>query len=180
MRRAAAAGGIGEIQIHSRMPDMARIVLEFVNLFCTGLLAGIEFIVCFGVRAPLRVLDDQPHIQLRQALIKRLRVLVPAVFVLTVLSAIAAAVLEGAAPGFVFRCAGLLAMLVWTVATFNGTVPINEAVLTWRPDAPPENWKAIIQRWERLDAVRTWAALAAFVCFLTAVAMFMPAASPTH
>jgi hypothetical protein len=25
--------------------------------------------------------------------------------------------------------------------TLNGTVPINAAVLTWRPDVPPENWK---------------------------------------
>jgi hypothetical protein len=54
------------------------------------------------------------------------------------------------------------------------TVPINVAVLAWRPDAPPENWKGIIKRWERLDMVRTWAALAAFACFLTAVALQLP------
>ncbi len=60
---------------------MDRIVLEVVNLFCTGIFAGMEFIVCFGVRAPLNVLDEQPHIQVRQAVIRRLRVLVPAAFV---------------------------------------------------------------------------------------------------
>jgi hypothetical protein len=90
------------------------------------------------------------------------------------------AVLEGTARGFVFRCTGLLAVLIWTLATFNGTVPINAAVLTWRPDAPPENWKAVIKRWERLDTVRTWAALAAFVCFLTAVALQLPATPARH
>ena len=76
---------------------------------------------------------------------------VPAVFVLTAISGVGVAVVEGTAPGFVFRCAGVLAVLIWTLATFIGTVPINAAVLTWRPDAPPENWKAIIKRWERLD-----------------------------
>jgi uncharacterized membrane protein len=159
------------IQIPLRNSDMDRIVLEFINLFCTGLFAGIEFIVCFGVRGPLNVLDDQPHIQIRQALIRRLRVLVPAVFLPTAISGVTVAVLEGTAPGFVFRCAGACAVLAWTLATFNGTVAINEAVLTWRPDAPPANWKAIIRRWERLDLVRTWAALTAFACFLTAVAL---------
>ena len=107
---------------------------------------------------PINILDDQPHIQIRQALIRRLRVLVPAVFVLTAISGVIVAVLEVAAPGFVFRCAGVLAVFIWTLATFVGTVPINEAVLTWRPDAPPENWKVLVKRWERLDLVRTWAA----------------------
>ena len=95
----------------------------------------------------------------------------PAVFALTVLSGLAVVIFEGTVRGFVFRWAGVVAVLTWTLATFRGTVPINEAVLTWRPDAPPENWKAIIKRWERLDVVRTWAALTAFACFLTAAAL---------
>jgi uncharacterized membrane protein len=150
---------------------MTHIVLEFITLFCTGLLAGIEFIVCFGVRGPLTVLDLKPQIQIRQALIRRLRVLVPAVFLPTAISGFTVAALEGAAPGFVFRCAGVLALLTWALATFIGTVPINKAVLTWQPDAPPGNWKAIIKQWERLDAVRTWASLTAFAFFLTAVTL---------
>src|SRR5262249_35760861 len=129
-----------------RISDMDPLVMEFINLFFTGLLAGIEFIVCFGVRAPLNVLDVQPQIQIRHALIKRLRVLVPAVFLLTAMSGITVAVLGGTAPGIVFRCTGVIAVLTWTLATFLGTVPINEALLTWRPDAPPENWKAIIKK----------------------------------
>jgi uncharacterized membrane protein len=123
------------------------------------------------VRGSLHVLDEQPNIQIRQALIRRLRVLVPAVFVLTAISGVTVAVLGFTSPGFVFRCAGVLAVFTWTLATFGGTVPINEAVLTWQPDAPPENWKPVVKRWERLHLVRTWAALAAFACFLTAVAL---------
>ena len=47
------------------MIDMDHIILEFINLFRTGIFAGIEFMVCFGVRAPLNVLDEQPQIQIR-------------------------------------------------------------------------------------------------------------------
>jgi uncharacterized membrane protein len=159
---------------------MAHIILEFINLFCIGILAGIEFIVCFGVRAPLNILDDQPHIQVRQALIRRLRALVPAVFVLTAISGVIVAFLEVTAPGFVFRCAGVLAVFTWTLATFGGTVPTNEDVLTWQPDSPPENWKVLLKRWERLDLVRTWAALAAFACFLTAVASRLAVLTAAH
>jgi hypothetical protein len=66
---------------------------------------------------------------------------------------------------------GLLAVLVWTVTTFLGTVPINKATLPWRPDAPPKDWRAVVRRWERLDKVRFWAAVMAFAFFLAAVAL---------
>jgi hypothetical protein len=148
----------------------AVVILEFIELFCAGLLAGAEFIVCFGVRSTITVLDEQPQVQLRQALIRRLRVLVPALNVPTLLSAVAVTILAGIGEGFGFRCMGLLAVLVWTVTTFLGTVPINKAALTWRPDAPPKDWRAVVSRWERLDKVRFWAAVLAFAFFLTAVA----------
>ena len=124
------------------------VILEFVTLFCAGLLAGAEFIVCFGVRSTITVLDEQPQVQLRQALIRRLRVLVPAVYVATLLSAVAVTVLTGMGDGFGFRCMGLLAVLVWTLTTFLGTVPINKATLTWQPDAPPRDWRGVVSRWE--------------------------------
>jgi hypothetical protein len=150
-------------------------VLEFVELFCAGLLAGAEFIVCFGVRSTITVLDEQPQVQLRQALIRRLRVLVLAIYEPTLLSAVAVTVLAGAGDGFGFRRLGLLAVLVWTVTTFVGTVPINKATLTWRPEAPPEDWGAVVSRWERLDKVRFGAAVMAFAFFLTAVALRLAA-----
>jgi hypothetical protein len=146
-------------------------ILEFFNLFCTGVLAGAELIVRFGVRGPITVLDEQPQVRLRQALIRKLRVLVPGVYVPTALSAVGVAVLAGTGPGFAFRCMGLLAVLLWTLTTFLGTVPINADMLTWRPEAPPNHWRAIVGKWERLDTVRFWAAVMAFTFFLTAVAL---------
>jgi uncharacterized membrane protein len=145
-------------------------VLGFVNLFWAGLLAGEEFVIRFGVRAPVASLDERAHIQLRQALIRRLRVVVPAIFGITVLTAVAATVLGGFGLGFGLRSAGGVALLTWLLVTLLGTVPINQAVLAWEPSVPPKNWRAQVSRWERLDTVRCWAALAAFALFLTAMA----------
>ncbi len=152
------------------------VLLEFVNLFCAGLLAGAEFLVCFGVRGTITVLDEQPQIQLRQALIRRLRVAVPALYVPTALSAIGVAIVDATGEGFGWRCAGLLAVLVWTLTTFLGTVPLNTDMLTWRPDAPPKDWRSIVSKWERLDIIRFWAAVMTFAFFLTAVALKIIAA----
>jgi hypothetical protein len=108
------------------------IVLDFANLFFAGLLAGIEFVIHYGLRAPAEVLDEQPQLQLRQAMVRRLRVLVPAFFLPTAVSGIAVTVLDSGAPGFWLRVAGLLNMLIWILIRVVGTVPINSATLTWR------------------------------------------------
>jgi hypothetical protein len=146
-------------------------VIAFVSLFFAGILAGEEFIVRYGLSGPLEALDDQPHIRLRQLLIRKLRVIVPIIFFAAILPGIAALVLNGAGPGFGFRFAGVLALLAWILITLIGTAPINKSALEWQPDAPPANWKAQISHWKRLDTWRTWLAILAFACFLAGVAI---------
>jgi hypothetical protein len=60
-------------------------------LFFAGLLAGEELAVRYGVRAPVAALADAVHIQLRQGLIRTLRILVPIVFLPTLGLTLAAA-----------------------------------------------------------------------------------------
>lgn len=150
-------------------------VLDFVTLFFAGLLAGALFIIDYGVRVPIAVLDDQSHIQVRQALILRLRVLIPSIFVPTVLLGLAVTVLNGVDAGFGFRCAGLLVVVGSFLLTLLGTAPINKAIGSWQPNAPPQDWRAQVSRWERLDIARTWAAVVAFAFFLTALALQLAA-----
>lgn len=127
-------------------------VLRFTNLLCAGMLAGEEFVIRYGVRAPVASLDPQPEIRLRQALIRRLRVLVPAIFGLAFFSGIAVTLLESVGLGFGFRCAGLLALVTFVSITLGGTVPINNATLTWDVAASPESWRLMINRWERMPS----------------------------
>ena len=70
-------------------------ILGLVNLFRAGILAGEEFVIRFGVWAPVAGLDERPQIYLRQALIRSLRLLGPAVLVPTVLLGAAVTVLDG-------------------------------------------------------------------------------------
>ncbi|HKF37922.1 MAG TPA: hypothetical protein VKB35_13590 [Ktedonobacteraceae bacterium] len=150
-------------------------VLDFVNVFFAGMLAGIEFVIHYGLHAPAEILDDQSQLQLRQALVLRLRVLVPAFFVPAAVLGIALTVLGSAAPGFGFRCAGVAALLTWIVIRVIGTVPINSATLTWQPSAPPKNWKVLVNHAERFHIVGVWAVVLAFALFLTALALKLAA-----
>jgi hypothetical protein len=143
-------------------------------LFLAWILAGIEIAIHYGLRAPAEVLGDQSQIQLRQALVLRLRVVVPAFFVPMALSGIAVAILDGGSPGIWFRCAGLSAVLVWVALRVIGTVPINSATLAWDAGAPPKDWKSRVDRAERFHIIGVWAAVMAFALFLTAVALKQP------
>jgi uncharacterized membrane protein len=156
---------------YQKAAQMPQFTIEFVNLFLAGLLAGEEFVICYGVRTSLTTLEEKPQTQIRQVLIRKLRVLVPAIFLSSALSGIAAMV--GAGPGisFGFRCTGLLFLLAWTLITFFGTVPINKAALAWQPEALPSDWRTLIARWERLDILRCWAAVVSFALLLTATAL---------
>ena len=147
------------------------IVLDLMSVFFAGMLAGIEFVIHYGVRSPTETLDDHAQLQLRKALVLRLRVLVPAFFVPAAILGIALTFLNSAAPGFVFRCAGVVALLTWIVIRVIGTVPINSATLTWQLSAPPKDWKAQVKRAERFHIVGVWAAVLAFAFFLIAVAL---------
>jgi hypothetical protein len=42
-------------------------------------------------------------------------------------------------------------------------VPINLATGRWDPEQPPADWKAVRNRWERFQGVRSWLLLAGFV-----------------
>lgn len=145
--------------------------LDFVSVFFAGMLAGMEFVIHYGLHTPAETLDERSQLQLRQALVLRLRVLVPSFFVPTAVSGIALTILNTSAPGFVFRCAGVAALLAWVAIRIIGTVPINSATLTWQPAAPPANWKAQVNHAERFHIVGVWAAVLAFAFFLAAVAL---------
>jgi uncharacterized membrane protein len=145
-------------------------ILKFINLFFSGMVAGSLFVIHHGIRTPVGSLDERPQIQVRQALTRRLRVVVPAILLPAVLSGVAVAILDWSGPGSIFRRAGVLSLLACFLFTLFGTVPINKAALTWQPEAPPKTWRMQVSRWERLDTTRTWAAVASFALMLTAMA----------
>jgi hypothetical protein len=70
--------------------------------------------------------------------------------------------LDATRVGFRLRCLAALGLLIWFMTALLGTAPINKDTLTWRPDAPPNNWRVLVARWEQFDMVRCWAAVISF------------------
>ncbi len=143
-------------------------ILQAIGLILTGLLAGEEFIVRYGVQPALSSLEDRAHILARVALVKRLKIVVPALMIPTVLVGVAMLVFGGTGGGLALRIAGVAALVAFLLFSFLGTVPINIKVNDWDAEAPPADWKAVVHRWEVIDVFRSSAAIIAFVCFVIA------------
>ncbi|GAA1019605.1 hypothetical protein Aple_087150 [Acrocarpospora pleiomorpha] len=144
-------------------------VVQYIGLFLLGVLAGEELIVCYGIHPALSSLDDRAHLLARQALVRRLRVVVPIVMLpAAALALVRLATVTGS--GLALRWATLVAMVAFLLLSFLGTVPINIKVNDWRVDAPPADWKAVIRRWARIDMLRSTSATAAFLFAVLAVA----------
>ena len=141
-------------------------IFELVNVFFAGMLAGTEFIIHHGVRGPSEALDDHAQLQLRKALVLKLRVLAPAFFLPSFVLGIVLTCLNTNEPGFVLRCVAVAALLLWIIIRGIGTVPINSATLDWKLSAPPKDWKVQVQRAERFHIAGVWASVLAFALFL--------------
>ena len=59
---------------------------------------------------------------------------------------------------------GLLVIIL--LLTRLGSVPINLEMKTWNTFIPPPNYKAKMDTWDLYNAVRTFAAIAGFVCLV--------------
>jgi hypothetical protein len=148
---------------------MSRLVVEFVELFLTGLLAGEELVIRWGIHPALTVLPDRSHLEARIALVRRLRVLVPAIILPAVVVGGVVLALAPGGPGCVFRWIAGAALVAFVLLSSLGTVPINIRVNEWDPGNPPAQWPDLVRRWVLLDTFRSTAALVAFVCFLIGV-----------
>jgi len=146
-------------------------LVDIASTFLAGLLAGEEFTIFYGVRTPLASLDAIPQLKLRQALIHRLKIMVPAIFVPTLIFGVLSTLAVTTGLVFALHCAGLLGLFAWAIVTLPGTARINSTIAEWDPNAPPGNWKESVKAWERFASVRPWGAIIAFVMFLIAVAI---------
>lgn len=141
-------------------------VLVVLATIFSGLLAGEELVVRWGVAPAMSTLPDAAHLRVRIALVRRLRVLVPMLIGPTVLATLAVAV--WAAPG-PWAWAALAALVVFVASSALGTVPINMQVIDWDPDRPPTDWRTLVARWEAIDVLRSSTAVGTFVLLVLAV-----------
>ena len=148
--------------------------LRLANLFVVGMIAGMEFAIHRGLSRYTAVLNNASQIRLRQVLILRSRIVVPAIFIPAAATGILIVVLDRHASGIWLRIGGMLAVLTWVAIRVLASASINSSVLGWKPANPPDGWRALVSRAERFRIAALCAAVMAFVFFAAATGFLYP------
>jgi uncharacterized membrane protein len=143
-------------------------IARSIDVFATGLVAGVFLMGSFAVHPAAARLDASSHVLLRQQLIQRLSKLMPPLMLLPVAACIIVFIFCRASvswPINTLACALSLATVGITVAV---NVPLNRCFARWSPGALPSNWQRLVRRWNAAHSARTAIAVAAFVCAIFA------------
>ena len=141
-------------------------LLHLLTQLFAGLLAGFEIAVHYGLGPSPKSLDERAQILLRQALVLRLRLLAPALFVPTLALGISSGVESRHSSNVWFYVVALALLCVWIGIRIVRTVPENSETLEWDPANPPTGWREQVEQTERFHVIAAWAAVGAFFCFL--------------
>jgi uncharacterized membrane protein len=143
-------------------------IVQALNVFATGLVAGAFFMGTVAVHPAMAKLDPASHLLVRQDLIRSLQRFLPPFMLVPIPASIAAPTLCRASvswPLDALGCALSLATVGITVAV-NG--PLNRHFARWSPDALPPDWQRYVRRWNLAHSIRTIVALGAFACAIFA------------
>ena len=148
-------------------------VVQFVALVLTSLSTGVHF-GTWLTEAPLReTRSGALFTEVQQGRDRVAARIMPILGNAAILSVAAHAVLVRAVPAAFVLSLVALALIVGDMAvTLVGNVPLNKQVQRWNVAAPPPEWAALRDRWERLHTIRTMLIVSGFV-LLTAVVVFV-------
>lgn len=155
-------------------------IIQFVNIFATGLLTGAVFFV-WATERP-RNMTGAFYTQLQHSRISIAFAILPRLGGLTIcLTLVMATFYHLSWMLTAMLVVSILCQLGAAVTTFAVNMPINRRVLTWNPESPPADWLAVSLRWGAWHRLRTMLMLVAFA-LLTAAALLptMPISSVSH
>lgn len=150
------------------------IVIRFVALLSTGLLAGVFLGYRMGASFALPTLPASSFVQFQQVVHGYYVRLMPILQIAAVLSSLTWLYLlrsSARTRGFVLvalAAAGAICVFLLTV-TVN--VPINKKLMTWSASAPPENVMEVWRPWDKVNTVRTIIAVGVFAFEVLALSL---------
>lgn len=139
---------------------MGTSIIRFLNIIIAALLAGVSFGIWIGFN-PMD-LSASVYIEQQQNMLQALRVLmVLLVLTATIITIISAFLHKGNKPVFVALLVAATFFIACILITRFGNKPIDDIVLTWTSNSPPDNWTELRDKWWSLHIMRTIAELAA-------------------
>lgn len=137
-------------------------LLVFAAVAVPGFTACAEFGSYAFVHPVIKRLEVTAHIQVERGLVRTFGRVMPALMTLSLVAVIAWASLGPTAP-LALRAVAVSLWAFGLLTTILINVRINTATARWVPEESPDRWRAMRQRWEMFQAIRSWAYLISFL-----------------
>lgn len=144
-------------------------LLTFATLAVPGFTACAEFGSYAFVHPVVRRLDVAAHVQVEQGLVRTFGRVMPLLMPLSLAIVITWGSTAHTVP-VELRAAAIGSWIFGLVTTILVNVGINIRTAGWIAEETPDRWRAMRQRWEVFQAIRSWAFLVSFVLIAAAVA----------
>lgn len=126
-------------------------LLGFLVILVGTMLVGNELSIALFTHPALARTDELTHRRGRAAVAAALDNGAPPWYGVSTLLVVVAAWRHG--DPRLWLVAGIWVLII--VLTVLFPAPLNKRIALWNPEAPPEDWRAMIARWDRWHTIRT-------------------------
>jgi uncharacterized membrane protein len=147
-------------------------IVRVIAIACIGVLAGIYLGHRAGAHYALELVEPGSFIQFQQIIHVHYVKFMPPLVIVALLAAVSWLVSVRARPRsteFLLVAVSALAIAAIAALTRLVNVPLNDALMTWNPAAPPLDLRAQWAPWEQVNTIRVWLALIALVFEIVAL-----------
>lgn len=140
-------------------------IVRIIAIFSSGVFAGILFGDRMGATFARPSLSPSSFLQFQRIQHIHFARMMPLLTLAAIASGLAWLIMVRAqwdSPQFWLVAVATVAMFVGAVLTLRVNIPINNQLMTWSVEAPPQNMREIWNRWERVHTIRTILWLGAF------------------
>ena len=141
-------------------------IAGLMNIFGTGILAGILFLSAVGLRPAAAMLESAQQVILRQQLIQRLRTLMTPFMFLPIVASALVLVWRETSSDWTLPVAALVFSVATIAVTVFVNVPLNWRFAGWSANNLHPDWQMYVRKWDRANSIRFVFALSAFACAL--------------
>lgn len=144
-------------------------VIILINLLAYSLIVSQSFSYIIALRNVQRNMQPQSYIELRKLLDKNFQIKFRIVFYFSLLSCSALTLLSSmhlTGLLFITSATALAGLIIETILTLKGNVPINREINTWSADNYPLNWQDYRNRWLTIFAKRQVVNIIGFLSLL--------------
>ncbi len=133
-------------------------IVRIIAILSSGIFAGILFGDRMGATFARPSLSPSSFLQFQRIQHVHFARMMPPLTLAAILSGLGWLIITRAqwnTPQFWLVAVALGAMIMGAALTLRVNIPINNQLMTWSVEAPPENMREIWSRWESVHTIRT-------------------------